>query len=193
MKKKCSAIILAAGLSQRMGYPKPFLLFDKIKKVTFIEQIFNVFENFGCPEIVIVHNSSNIETGKKLTPQAIIAENTNPEEGRFNSIKLALNKIKNTDFVFLHNIDNPFVKKVLLEKLWQNRSENGYISPKYNQKGGHPILLSKKIITEIQSKTTKNLNLKQFLQPFDRQIVLINDKSILININTIEEYQKYFQ
>ena len=174
-----------------MGYPKPFLLFDKIKKVTFIEQIFNVFENFGCPEIIIVHNSSNIEIGKKLTPKAIFAENTNPEEGRFNSIKLALNKIKNTDFVFLHNIDNPFVKKELLEKLWQNRSENGYITPKYNQKGGHPILLSKKIITEIQSKTTKNLNLKQFLQPFDRQIVLSNDKSILININTIDEYKKY--
>ena len=190
--KNCSAIILSAGLSERMGTSKAFLIYNKEKKITFIEQIFKTYHNFGCNEIIIIYNSIDIKIGRKLTPKAIIAENKKPKDGRFNSIKIASEQLSNNEYVFLQNIDNPFIKEEILEKIWQKRNKNAYISPVFKTKGGHPILLPKKIITEIQSETSKNLNLKKFLQLFNKQNVIINDSSILLNINTTEEYQKLF-
>ncbi|MBN2893819.1 MAG: NTP transferase domain-containing protein [Bacteroidales bacterium] len=190
MKKNCSAIILAAGKSERMGSPKPFLLFDKYKNQTFIQKLFDTYHDFGCQQVVIVYNSENIEQGKKLTPNATIVENKTPELGRFLSIKLAVEQLIQNDFVFLQNADNPFTKTEILEQIWKEKDKEAYISPKFEGKGGHPILLPKTIITQIQTEMSKNLNLKQFLQPFAKQIVLCNDESILININTQEEYLK---
>jgi len=188
MKKNCSAIILAGGESIRMGEPKQFLQFNKI---TFIEQITNIYKSFNIKEIIIVTNTKYYEKTKKLNLKNVkIIENKNPELGRFHSLFLGVNCLENTEFVFVQNIDNPFVNYEILDLLYKNKEKNCYCTPIFDTKGGHPILLSKMIITQIQNENTKNLNLKDFLKLFKRKTVITNDEKILININTIDEYKK---
>ncbi len=191
MKKNCSAIILAAGNSIRMGEDKAFLIFDSVKNTTFIEHIFNVFISFKCKKIIFVLNSKTIEKARKIIPDAVCIENKNPDEGRFHSIKLGTEHALDSEFAFIHNVDNPFVNQNILNKLWEKRNKNAYISPKYENKGGHPILLPKKILTNIQSENTKNQNFRTFLQPFDVIHVLLDEQSILFNINTKENYNNF--
>ena len=53
-KKNISVIILAGGDSERLKFPKPFLLFSP--RVTFIEKLIRVYSVFGCRKIITVIN-----------------------------------------------------------------------------------------------------------------------------------------
>jgi molybdenum cofactor cytidylyltransferase len=184
----CSVIILAGGESLRMGKPKQFLLYNEI---TFLEQIYNVYNSLNISEIIITTNTKYyIETQKLNLKNAKIIKNDNPEWGRFHSLFLAANHLKNNYFVFIQNVDNPFVNVEVLKLLFSNIEKNSYCVPIFENKGGHPILISNEIVTQIQNENVKNLNLKEFLKPYNRKNVITNDKNILTNINTIDEYNK---
>ena len=66
-----------------------------------------------------------------------------------------------------------------------------YINPYYKNKGGHPILLSTKIIKSIITENKNDLNLKEYLKKYSQNKFNVNDKNVLVNINTINEYNKY--
>src|SRR3989339_250483 len=117
----------------------------------------------------------------------------NLEYERFYSIKLGLEKIGKCDFCFIQNIDNPFVNKSVLNKLYENKSKNGGIIPVIQDKGGHPVLLGSEVISYIVRTKELNLNFKEVINEFPGNRVEVADNSILININSLEEYQKYFK
>lgn len=186
MKNDCAVIILSAGESSRMGIHKALLKFDK--NITFIEQITKIYNNFGCKKIVIVANPENYSLINSKNIKAEIIVNQDFKKGRFSSIQTGASLVNDYGYVFLQNIDNPFITTKILYKLYSQKQNNCYISPVYKTKGGHPILLNRSIIARIQTETTKNQNFKTFLQPFCRKNVLINDIRILTNINTTEQY-----
>ncbi|HAN18245.1 MAG: hypothetical protein A2X13_07325 [Bacteroidetes bacterium GWC2_33_15] len=194
IKKKYSVIILAAGKSSRMGVPKWSLQFDKNR--SFIENIVNEYHSFGCKEIVIVINetdySSFIEKNYKFPENVRIIINCHPDWHRFYSLKLGVKEIPNSHFLYIHNVDNPFVNHDLLYNLLENSLESDLIVPEYKGRGGHPILITKRIITDIISETSEQIHFKEFLTRYSRKKTDVNDMRILININTIEDYKLYF-
>ncbi|MEA3450556.1 MAG: NTP transferase domain-containing protein [Bacteroidota bacterium] len=190
MNENCSTIILSAGKSERMNSHKSFLYYDEIKKITFIEQLIHIYRKFKCSEIICVFNPENITTAKKMNLNAKLICNKDYEQGRFSSIKAGIKASNTNNYCFIQNIDNPFISVQILEKIFKAKEQSTYISPRFLNKGGHPILLSPEICTEIQIENSKNLNLRDFLQLFKRKNVYINDYTILININTKKEFLK---
>lgn len=188
-----SVLILAGGNSTRMKFPKPWL---KIDNTTFLEKIIKTYQSFGIKNIVVIINQKFcIEPWeskiKFLKKQAIIIENTAVEKGRLYSIQLGLQQLADADFVFIQNIDNPFIDKIILEKLQHNRCETGVTVPTFNQKGGHPILINRSIKEQIINNFNSSSTLHDVINQFDRKNVEVENESILININTPEEYKKY--
>lgn len=196
IKKEYSVIILAAGKSTRMGRSKAFLKYNE--QETFIEHIINQYIDFGCKQIIVVSNVIDIKwflvnidifpTDKNIR----IVVNHHPEWHRFYSLKLAAEKIINEKHVFVHNVDNPFVDTDMLIELMINRMKADYIIPEFNGKGGHPILLSEKIIADVKVTQEDQLHFKDFLNQYPKKKVKVDDEKVLININTIDEYHKYF-
>ncbi|MBM2813454.1 MAG: mocA [Ignavibacteria bacterium] len=183
------AIILAAGLSERMQSPKPLLKFDSQKR--FIDKIFDEYLKFGCNEVIVVINHAL--TGQFESIRGIkFAVNTNPEKGRFSSIKIGVEFLESSNFCFIQNIDNPFVNQDVLRILNQVKEQSDYIVPTFEGRGGHPILLNKNIIDNIKKCEKDDLNLRELLAKYKSKKVEFNDNSILININTKEEYNYYF-
>ena len=107
-------------------------------------------------------------------------------------LDLSLAELSDTDFCFMQNVDSPFINKELLSVLYQNRIDTGYVVPTYKDKGGHPILLNRKIIDKIVSIKEYDLNLKDVLSVFERKNVTVEDKGILLNINSKENYLQFF-
>ncbi len=186
MKNDCIALILSAGLSERMGSHKALL---KIGEITFIEKIFNEYQKFGCKSIIVT-NPGNNEKIKQIVPQARTVINHEYKQGRFSSVLRGIKSIDKEKYFFLQNIDNPFVTTDILEKIYALRDENHYIVPVFKGKGGHPILIPVSFFTQSHTQTTQNQNLRFFLQLFKRKNVLINDETILANINTPKEYRQ---
>ena len=192
--KNCSVIILAAGRSSRMGKPKYLLELDN--GTPFLENIARQCEDFGIENIVVVLNSDGIFQMEKhplnLTHKTQIALNQYPEYGRFYSIKTGLQFI-NTDFVFIHNVDNPMAKKKVLERIYDAIIEADVIKPIIDGKGGHPVLISRKVIDFIVHEKQNDLNLNEVLQRFTTKRVEVQDNSILLNINSHNEFVEFMK
>lgn len=202
---KASVVILAGGKSERMKFPKPFLLFSENK--SFLQQIVDEYISFGCKEIFLVLNNKllNKQWQRYLDclPRLItIIPNNSPDSGRFHSLKMGLSGLKDASFCFIQDADNPFVTVTLLQQLYENRNENGYTVPHHTtllpdgktktKSGGHPILISERVYNFIINVKQEDLNLKDVIKRFDKTEVEVSDKNILTNINTPSEYEEYF-
>ena len=190
-----AVIILAGGSSERMKFPKPFLPFDSDN--TFIEKIVSEYYDFGCKKIIIVLNGELSRTPWKkylisISFKATVIFNNHSELGRFYSIKLGMNASGDSDFCFLQNIDNPFLDQELLRKIYSSKINNGFVVPAYQGKRGHPILLANDIIESVIKEKKMNVIIKEKLKEFKRKTISVENKKILANINTLEDYRFHF-
>jgi CTP:molybdopterin cytidylyltransferase MocA len=192
METKFSAIILSSGLSERMGISKPLLKWDE--ETTFLQKIVEEYSKAGCSEIFCTVNKVNETFCKQMDfpCEVKFILNEYPEIGRFYSIRLASQFAKESEFCFIQNIDNPFVRFEIIKKLYENRNSQSWCSPVYQNNGGHPVLLSKTIFEKISEISENDFTLHDILSQFARKNVEINSDTILRNINTPEEYQEYF-
>lgn len=190
MKEKFSAVILAAGSSGRMGHDKALLPFDPQR--CFARKLADEFFAFGCNRVVMVTNSDVIEkvkAGNYHLGDIDIILNPNPDLGRFHSLYLALQAI-DVQYVFMTNADNPFANTATLGQLWQHALQADYVCPAYQGKGGHPILISPRIVSAVKAETNLESNLKDYLNRFSKLYVPVSDELILVNFNTPEDYWK---
>ncbi len=189
-----SAIILAGGLSSRMNVHKTELSFDE--KRNFLQKITEEYLNFDCREIIVVFNSENyksyVDKGLKLNDKIKIVLNNYPEKDRLYSLKIGISALYKTGSSFIQNIDNPFVTKETLMLLAENSDKADYIIPSYKKKGGHPILISEKIVKTIKETKEETGNMKTFLNHFKKYYADCGNKKITANINTISDYHLYF-
>lgn len=172
-----------------MNFHKALLPFSDNEN--FLQHIVNIYLNEGIEKIIMVINS---EVNSKLgfSSEFKVVENKNPELGRMHSLKLGLNSLKNVNFCFVQNVDNPFVTNEIISALWKHRMESDFTAPVYKRKGGHPILISKKIIRHIVATPDKDQIMRDVLGKFEKKNVSVVDKNILVNINTKGDYMKLF-
>jgi molybdenum cofactor cytidylyltransferase len=189
---RLSAIILAGGNSSRMNYPKPWLKLNH--NHTFLSAIISAFKQFGIDDIVVVLNdkfTTNQWTKELLEVRehSTVIPNLHPEKGRLYSLHLGLNKtINNT--VFIHNVDNPFVEKEVLQQLSCNIETKGITIPSYQDKGGHPVIINQKVKNEIINNYQHYETLKDIFIGFSKKYIEVNNNSILKNINTPQELEE---
>ena len=191
--KTTNALILAAGFSTRMGMPKYALKLRDGK--TFLESLVSQYLDFGCEKIVVVLNPEGMKSVGQSFYQPFsgveFLENPVPEAGRFISIKLGLKALGDFRPVFMQNVDNPFAPGVVLERLRKNLAGFDFVKPVYLGKGGHPVLIGPTVIGHALMQPSVDKNFKYFLETFHGKKVEVEETSILININTPEEYKRF--
>ncbi|MEK6616624.1 MAG: NTP transferase domain-containing protein [Bacteroidota bacterium] len=186
-------VILAGGKSERMNFPKIFLDFNG---KTFLQKITSTYFNAGMKNICAVINKEYSEGKWKeqielINPFVSEIIKTDSNLGRFHSLQLGINKLLSCDFVFIQNADNPFVDNESIQKLQKHRYPLGYTQLFYQGRKGHPLLISKTIIQYINALQGSEYNLRDILTKFPKIDVEVNDKRILANINTKEDYEEY--
>jgi molybdenum cofactor cytidylyltransferase len=195
--EQMSVIILAAGMSSRMGVPKPFLKWDKHK--TFLEKILDTYYSFSfeAAQIILELNPEGYKFIQTELPEIVeyaeIIINKNPERGRFSSLKLGLQNLIKTSSCYIQNADNPFVTEGLLASMKERIKPDSYVVPTYQGKGGHPILIGTEIIKSLLLLDDADIDLKEPLKTFKKVEVETTDMNILVNINSQEDYHNYFK
>ncbi|MBN2637502.1 MAG: NTP transferase domain-containing protein [Bacteroidales bacterium] len=191
-KNKPAALILAAGNSGRMGKIKAFLPFDENR--TFLDKILSSFFMFGCSDVWIVLNEQGIKRAEQENyySNVHLVLNEHPEKERFFSLQTGLKVIPEDTPVFLHNADNPFINTEVLSLMWDACDEQSVVVPELNGKGGHPVLLPPDVVEKIIGEQNESVPLNDFLQNIPQQRIAVSDTDILININSSEDYQRFF-
>jgi CTP:molybdopterin cytidylyltransferase MocA len=176
-----------------MGQPKAFLKWDDSR--TFIEKITGEFIEAGCRQVICTVNRFILPQCLALNaPQTVkFILNDHPEWSRLYSVRLGLKELANNSYCFIHNVDNPFIHKDIIIGLQNSADPNAWISPVYQGRGGHPVLLPPGIIQEILKNNSLDITLQDILSMFHHKTLEMKDDSILRNINTQEEYLKLRQ
>lgn len=184
-----NALILAAGRSSRMGSDKALL---PINQASFIEHIIKKLDQVAAEIFVVLgKNFERIQFFlSELDIPCHLVKNEHSEKEMFSSIQKGLRSVPKNDPVLLHMIDQPSIPLQIYKKLIQRYSgKELFIQPSFQNKAGHPLLLSPKFIDIILSKSVGS-NLKNVINEFsaERKFVNVFDDSILENINTREKY-----
>ena len=154
-----AGVILAAGDSTRMGFPKQLA---EIKDKPLLELVIEkVNSNFELSTVVLGYENELIQEKINFYNSNILI-NENWEEGIVSSIRTALffyqeqKQIENLIF-FLG--DQPEVKDEVIFKLLNNESNNSKILiPQYRYKLGFPILIPRQFWSKLELLTQNDTN-----------------------------------
>ena len=145
-----AGIITAAGLSSRMGAFKPLL---EINGLPMIAHTVMSMKNVGLSPVCIVTGYRGEEIQKALADYDILfAENKDfATTDMLSSIKLGIEKVKESDGFFLLPGDMPLIPPETFNAV-QNTS-GSYIVPTVNGRNAHPPLIKKECYDAILSFT----------------------------------------
>jgi CTP:molybdopterin cytidylyltransferase MocA len=137
--KSCTAILLAAGQSSRMGAFKPLLPFGN---KTVIECCIDYLREGGVETIVVVLGHRAEEVRKKLTG-VTFAFNPAPNSEMGASIAAGVEQLPATAQATLIALsDHPAVPASVVFKLIQKWKEGArLVIPTWQGRGGHPVLV----------------------------------------------------
>ncbi|GIV27131.1 MAG: hypothetical protein KatS3mg027_0945 [Bacteroidia bacterium] len=191
--KSYSAVILSSGKSKRMGFPKALLPFNE--RETFLSHLIKQYKKIVQNVVIVISQDLfefiQINDKKYFYSSVSYVINKYPEKGKIYSIQLGLEHL-HTGFIFIQNIDNPFVTKDLLRQMITKAENNKYVVPKFDSKRGHPLLIHKSIADRIKDIREEDFNLHVLLNEFDSIDCLTQDPNVLLNINTPRDYYLTF-
>ncbi len=151
-----SAIVLAAGKSDRMGYNKLLLPMDDY---TVIDHVLNAIEAAHVQETVVVlgHKPSELINVVASGRNSIkIVVNQDYELGMMTSFQKGLLALRHVDAAFLVLGDQPMLEHDLLDVMVQylaDHQEALIVSPIHKGKKGHPVLFRSALFDEILALT----------------------------------------
>lgn len=184
MRMQVEGLILAAGLSSRMGQNKMLL---PIENMTMIEKTLHNMMPF-CRRILVVtgHNHDTLETVLKPYAQVTVIHNKDYRSGMMSSIQLGFSALRG-DLFFVQPGDIPFVAPGTFEALLNQAGQ--VVIPSYDMKAGHPILINTTVKNGIA--LTKKPHLRAYLSDFEKTYVCVDDSGILVDIDTQAAYATY--
>ena len=186
-----SAIIMAGGNSSRMKFPKPWLNYSKNQ--SFLQRIIEQYQKAEVSHIIVILNRRYMSPDWKgklesVKTQATLVPNAEVHRGRLFSLQLGLNKTLQSEYVFIHNVDNPYVQLDTLIDLKNKKVKKGVTLPEFNKKNGHPIIISRDVQDDLIAEKGQDVILRELLKKYNRKQVKTKDQHVLTNLNTPEDY-----
>ena len=175
-------IILAGGKSTRMGTNKLLLDYNGHPLIWYTIHSVLPF----VTRIIVVTGKYDKELREALKDEQVeFVYNKDYELGMFSSVLIGVKETKE-DFLVLPG-DCPFVGPDTFKKVLNGKGDIRY--PIYQNKEGHPLYISKKYKEELLSFGLDN-NLKLFRDSKNCEIINVEDKNIVMNLNTILDLNK---
>jgi molybdenum cofactor cytidylyltransferase len=187
---KIGAVVLAAGLSSRMGQPKMLLPW---KNSLVIQSIVQTLTLCNLAEIIVVTGAYHKEIEAALSNWSIrTAYNLNYGNGEMLlSFQVGLRKLKYVDAVLLVLGDQPQIQASTIEEMLTQYTGQTILIPSYKMRRGHPWIINRSVWSDIISLHPPR-TLREFLNQHNDQIhyLDIDTPSILNDMDTPEDYKK---
>jgi molybdenum cofactor cytidylyltransferase len=192
-----AAVVLAAGMSRRMGRPKLLLPFGE--KPLLARVVENLLSVSDISPIVVVtgHNAQEI---REAVREYTVNTAHNPDYaagGMLSSVQTGVRALPADGGAFLLALgDQPMVRPDTLRALLSVWRDTGapIVRPVYDGKHGHPILFSARCGPEILALPAE-ATLKDAVvrHAADIRDVVVMDPAILADIDTPEDYARALQ
>ncbi len=188
-----TAIILAAGESKRMGEPKMLMPWGKS---TVLQTVISTFQASGIKDILVVTGGARqqVESLIGKTVETVFNEKYQTSE-MLSSIQLGLSvKKREASAALICLGDQPQVEERSVRSVCNAflASKSEIVVPSYQMQRGHPWLVARSLWDELLSIKPPKTS-RDFLKKYSRKIhyVIVDNSSILADLDTPEEYAKH--
>ncbi|HVN47669.1 MAG TPA: nucleotidyltransferase family protein [Bacteroidota bacterium] len=189
-----SAILLAAGSSQRMGVPKALLTIDG---KTFLQHLVDAVHAAGPDDVRIILGAEAVLLQSTLSwYHGNVVVNENWRDGQLSSMIAGINSLteEQCSGVLFVPVDHPLITSALIKELLHifEESKEQIVVPTYQNRRGHPIVVPSVLFQEIKNAPVE-VGLRYVVHAHEGKIVEVptDEEGVIINIDTPDEYQKY--
>jgi molybdenum cofactor cytidylyltransferase len=190
-----AAVILAAGESRRMGFPKALLPFQG---GTFLEHLIEVscHPKIFWLRVVVGAHQEQIQQRVKLASSDWVV---NPEwrKGQLSSIRAAIESLEgvNAQGIVVLLVDHPFVTKPILDALIEayDRSPASIVIPTWRNRRGHPVLFPSHLLSELRAASDE-VGARAVVWAHAAEVIEVpmQDESVLLDIDDRSTFEKLF-
>ncbi len=181
------SLILAAGRSERMGFPK--LLLARQGRLL-IEQMIDMLKTAGWQSTGIVVSDKQL-TGfiSDMLPDVDIIFNPQPERGMISSIRLGLDRAgDDAEGLLTWPVDHPLVTLKTLELIRAAADFDRVVVPAHQHRRGHPTWWGRSSWQLLQDSAA-DYGANAILKTTGVKVleIPVDDEGVLVNINTPED------
>ena len=193
MEEKITGILLAAGLSTRMGTPKQLLPFGNS---TMIETVIDNLLQSKLGEVIVIigHQADLIRSTIKSEPIQIVF-NPNFYDGMLSSVQCGIRSVSKSSSAFaITLVDQPLITPDLIDIVITAHHENNYgiTIPRFNGQRGHPAIFDRQYTEEILELDQHSGGVRSILQTHTDDIyyIQVDSNRILQDIDEKEDYKR---
>jgi molybdenum cofactor cytidylyltransferase len=191
-----SLVILAAGKSTRMKENKLLL---KLDGETLIERVVKTAKGSSADEVIVVlgHEAEKVrEQLVKLDCKLVVNENY--MRGQSESVKVGLAAVASSaEAVMILPADVALINAESINSVIDEhrKSKSHIVIASHKHQSGHPILLDRALFQEVSQIDESALGLKAVINRHRSEVkyVEVGTQNVLIDIDTREEFDKYFR
>jgi len=193
--RKIAALLLAAGLSTRMGTTSKALL--PWGSTTLINYQVESLRNAGVELIIVVTGFQHEKLKTRIISMSNVEIIYNPlyRTGKASSIKSGLSLVdpNSIDDILVCSVDQPRDHTIIRSILDQHIQTHSLVTiPAFQGKGGHPTVFSCRLFREMNAITDTTLGLKSLIYNQPVNLFEVSTNKILIDLNTRADYEKAY-
>jgi molybdenum cofactor cytidylyltransferase len=193
MQSLVSAIVLAAGMSKRMGTLKQLLKFGER---SLLETTLDALKEANVGEIIVVlgYKADTIRETMKFDSATKIVLNLSYAEGMSNSIKAGLGAVSSdSNAALIVLADQPLLSAAVINQLIEEyeKTQAAIVLPVYKGFRGNPVLIARSLFPEMM-QISGDIGCRSIfgLHPEEIHKVPVNEIGILVDIDTAEDIEK---
>jgi molybdenum cofactor cytidylyltransferase len=182
-----AGIILAAGESRRMGFPKALL---RYQDQTFLDRLTGLFQH-RCSPVLVVLGAHADRIREAVVRPATFVLNPNYSRGMITSLQCGLRAVPpESEAVLLTLVDHPAVAAETIDRILDIPA--GLLRvPRHAGRRGHPIWFSRELIPEFLAVTESGAARDVVrAHASDTEFLDLDDPGILADIDDPIEYGK---
>ena len=186
-----AGIILAAGESSRMGFPKALLEF---RGETFLDRLIVCFAAHCSPVIVVLgHAPERIRGGVRSVAKAEFVLNPQYQLGQFSSLQCGLRAVPaEAEGAIFTPVDHPNIEAATVARLIDAAAPVAI--PQYLGQHGHPVLIGRRLFGEFLALPPED-QARTVVHRHASEIAYIDvaDAGILDDIDDPEAYHRLLE
>lgn len=188
----CAIVVLAAGMSSRLGNPKQLLIYHG--KSLLKHTVDAALQTPMRPVVVVVGANSDAVKKEIKKMEIVIEENKGWQEGMASSLRCGLEAVQkrsdDIDGIIFMVCDQPYVTQSLLDSLLLAQHETGLpiVASSYEDKLGTPALFHKCFFAELM-KLEGDTGARKLIKEHKEQVTTVAFPKGIIDIDTRTDYE----
>jgi molybdenum cofactor cytidylyltransferase len=190
--ERFDGILLAAGESRRMGYPKPLLEIGGRTFVAILAQA--MLEAVGRLIVVVGARSELIRHAVPDDRRIVVVENADYRSGQLSSIKAGLGRVDSGALgVLVHLADHPMVRAAtfaaVIEKYLISRKP--IVIARYGARRGHPVFFARELFGEL-AHAPEDQGARAVVAADPARVAYVDgdDRGVLTDLDTPEDLER---